>query len=200
MDKEQKRELIVEAARERFRKFGLSKTSMHEIASDAGLSVGTLYLYFKNKDELIVACADRFAEKHKMEAQKILASDLPAAEKLQRYLISRYRAVEDTRVGSSYSAEIARSVLKLYPQRFHDDKEWIHKNILHLLNEAIDRGEFKIAEPGRDAEVFVQSIYYFLPVAGAEPFFEPKEGQLIKTIEWFFEKWKAGSDAHSKKR
>jgi|688.fasta_scaffold173437_2 TetR/AcrR family fatty acid metabolism transcriptional regulator len=193
MDKEQKRELIVEAARERFRRFGLSKTSMHEIASDAGLSVGTLYLYFKNKDELIVACADRFAEKHKMEAQKIFESELPASEKLQRYVISRYRAVEDTRVGSSFSAEIARAVLKLYPKRFHDDKEWINKNVFHLLNEGLAKGEFNIAEPARDAEIFVQTIYYFLPVAGAEPFFEPKEGQLIRTIEWFLEKWKTPS-------
>ncbi len=190
MDKEQKRQLIVEAARERFRKFGLSKTSMHEIASDLGMSVGTLYLYFKNKEQLIVAAADRFAEKHKQQAQEIMDSEMPAADKLRRYVISRFRAVEDTRVGSNHSAEIARAVLKLYPQRFHDDKVLIEKHILLLLKEGIAKRELQIADPEYDAEVFVQTIYYFLPVAGSEPYFEPKEGQLLRAIEWFLDKWK----------
>ena len=50
-----KRQRILEAARKRFRYYGVRKTTMQEIARDAGVAVGTLYLYFKDKDDLLVA-------------------------------------------------------------------------------------------------------------------------------------------------
>jgi len=52
-----KNQIIVDAARKRFQHYGIGKTTMQEIAADAGVAVGTLYLYFSNKDELVVACA-----------------------------------------------------------------------------------------------------------------------------------------------
>ena len=57
-----KTERILAAARDRFEHYGVAKTTMQEIATDAGVAVGTLYLYFRNKDELIVACAREFVD------------------------------------------------------------------------------------------------------------------------------------------
>ena len=51
-EKEQKRRLILNAAKKLFSKKGFSKATMEEIAKEAEFSPGTLYLYFKNKDEL----------------------------------------------------------------------------------------------------------------------------------------------------
>ena len=39
VDKSEKRKAIIEAARNRFREFGFSKTTMQEIAEDAGMAV-----------------------------------------------------------------------------------------------------------------------------------------------------------------
>jgi TetR/AcrR family fatty acid metabolism transcriptional regulator len=52
-----KRQRMIEAARKRFRYDGVKKTTMQEIARDAGVAVGTLYLYFKDKADLLVRCA-----------------------------------------------------------------------------------------------------------------------------------------------
>ena len=81
MEKSVRRQEIIEVARNRFREFGIRKTSMQEIAEDLGLSVGTLYLYFKSKDELIIGCAERFADNHKIFAEELLASKKSAAHK-----------------------------------------------------------------------------------------------------------------------
>lgn len=51
-EKEQKRRLILNAAKKLFSEKGFSKATMEEIAKEAEFSPGTLYLYFKNKDEL----------------------------------------------------------------------------------------------------------------------------------------------------
>lgn len=51
-EREQRRQQIMNAARKVFSIKGFMKTTMEDIAREAELSPGTLYLYFKNKDEL----------------------------------------------------------------------------------------------------------------------------------------------------
>jgi AcrR family transcriptional regulator len=189
LEKPDRREAIVEAARSRFRLFGIRKTSMHEIAADVGIAVGTLYLYFKSKDELIIGCADRFAERHRRFAEQLLASQLPAPAKLRQYIINRYRAVEETRVGSSFAAEIARAVIHLKPERFREDDHWLLQNVQAILQEGVNSGIFRIRDIERDAAIFVQAITYFLPVAGMEPYRPPTETKLVEMIDWFIDKW-----------
>jgi AcrR family transcriptional regulator len=53
--RDQRREAIMHVAREVFFEYGYSAASMSEIASRLGGSKGTLYNYFKNKEELFEA-------------------------------------------------------------------------------------------------------------------------------------------------
>lgn len=46
------REIIVETAEKSFQSFGFEKTTMDDIAKEAGYSKATLYVYFKNKEEI----------------------------------------------------------------------------------------------------------------------------------------------------
>ena len=48
-----KRLLIMDAARELFTTQGYESTTMSEVAHKAGVAVGTVYLYFKNKSDLL---------------------------------------------------------------------------------------------------------------------------------------------------
>ena len=54
-EKEQRKNQILDAARTVLIKKGIAGTSMNQIARAAELSVGTLYLYFKNREELFAA-------------------------------------------------------------------------------------------------------------------------------------------------
>jgi AcrR family transcriptional regulator len=54
-----KRRQIVEGARVVFRALGFDAASMGEIAKAAGVSKGTLYVYFKDKDELFQAIVEK---------------------------------------------------------------------------------------------------------------------------------------------
>jgi AcrR family transcriptional regulator len=51
-EKNERRRLIMDAAHRLFSSKGFSATTMEEIAREAELSPGTIYLYFKNKEEL----------------------------------------------------------------------------------------------------------------------------------------------------
>ncbi|MBU2549282.1 MAG: TetR/AcrR family transcriptional regulator, partial [Proteobacteria bacterium] len=50
-----RKELILDVARARFDRFGVKKTTMDEIARDAGVSKKTLYEQFRNKEDLFVS-------------------------------------------------------------------------------------------------------------------------------------------------
>lgn len=52
-----RRQQILDAARIAFIRDGFHATSMQDIQREAGLSAGAIYLYFKSKDEIVIAIA-----------------------------------------------------------------------------------------------------------------------------------------------
>src|ERR1044071_9850333 len=63
-----RREQILKAAMVCFAKRGFHQASMHDISSEAGISVGLIYRYFENKEAVISAMAER----HKNEIAEVL--------------------------------------------------------------------------------------------------------------------------------
>ena len=61
-ERERRRQQISVAAKRVFSERGFSKTTMEDIAREAELSPGTLYLYFKNKDELYASLSLRILQ------------------------------------------------------------------------------------------------------------------------------------------
>ena len=57
--RESRREQILLAAWKCFSRNGFHSTSMADVIKEAGLSAGAVYLYFKSKDEIIVAVASQ---------------------------------------------------------------------------------------------------------------------------------------------
>jgi TetR/AcrR family transcriptional repressor of uid operon len=63
-----RRTQILNAAVVCFAKRGFHQTSMHDISAEAGISVGLIYRYFENKEEVISAMAAR----HKNEIHEVV--------------------------------------------------------------------------------------------------------------------------------
>lgn len=53
---------IIEAAQKRFGMYGMDKTTMKEIASDLGMSKGSLYYYYPDKENLYIAVVEKEQE------------------------------------------------------------------------------------------------------------------------------------------
>lgn len=56
-----RRALVLDAARVTFARLGLERTSMREIAKEAGYTVGALYAYFASKQEILSALLEEMA-------------------------------------------------------------------------------------------------------------------------------------------
>ncbi len=57
--RERRRDIILEAAATVFAERGYQRATMKEVAAHAGIAPGTIYLYFKNKRDLLLAITDR---------------------------------------------------------------------------------------------------------------------------------------------
>jgi len=59
---EERKSQIMNAAEKVFIKKGLDEARMEDVAAETGLSKGTLYLYFKSKDQLIFSILEKFLQ------------------------------------------------------------------------------------------------------------------------------------------
>ena len=196
-----KRQRILEAARKRFRYYGFRKTTMLEIARDADIAVGTLYLYFKDKDDLLVAGTEEYVTRHRREAETILASDASAADKLRRYVLDRFQASQATRVGRyRVAAELLREVLRVRPERRIEEGRMMAENFVRILRQGTETGELSSDDPERDARVLLLSLTFLFPSAMDEQAYVPTEEDALLVIHWFLRVWRQSSARPARKR
>ncbi len=60
--REKRRDVILEAAAQVFARKGYQRATMKEIAEEAGIASGTIYLYFKSKRNLLLNIAEQLIE------------------------------------------------------------------------------------------------------------------------------------------
>jgi TetR/AcrR family fatty acid metabolism transcriptional regulator len=194
-----KRQRILEAARKRFRYYGFRKTTIQEIARDAGVAVGTLYLYFKDKDDLLVAGTEEYVTRHRQKAEAILASDVSAADKLRRYVLDRFRASQATRAGGHRpAAELLREVLRARPERRAEEGRMMAEYFARILRLGMKTRELYTDDPERDARVFLLSLAFLFPSAMDERAYAPTEEDALVVMEWFLQVWRQASARRSR--
>ncbi|MEM9190982.1 MAG: TetR/AcrR family transcriptional regulator [Myxococcota bacterium] len=89
-----RRASILAAARVRYAQDGPEKTSLRQIAKDAGVSVALVYHYFQDKDELYNACVGEMYQELiglAQTAQANLASNKPPEEFLEETVRQGFR-------------------------------------------------------------------------------------------------------------
>jgi AcrR family transcriptional regulator len=77
-----KREQILDGAHRVFMSMGFDASSMNDITREAGVSKGTLYVYFKNKEDLFAAIIQRQKSRIIEKLKEFLVDDRPVDEVL----------------------------------------------------------------------------------------------------------------------
>lgn len=79
-----KREAILRAAIRVFARHGYFNAQVADIAREAGVAAGTVYLYFRSKDDLLVSIFERTMKEARTEATAALADVSDPVERLRR--------------------------------------------------------------------------------------------------------------------
>jgi AcrR family transcriptional regulator len=181
-----KRKDILEAALTLFMREGIAKTSIEAIAKDANVAIGTVYLYFKNKDNIVAECADQFAEEHLLETTQLDLKNSSKAE-IRKYLLSRYRKWRRVSDGSPQAAELAQAVLRLRPERMLEFERLFIQTLARLIQNGMDRNFFKQQNPEDSARTLALSLAIFFPFPGREHPRRFTEKEFLRSVDWFLE-------------
>jgi len=108
-----KRQRILDAAVRVFAKKGFYATRVSEVAKAAGVADGTIYLYFKSKDELLVSLFEDRVERLLAFLQTELPATAGASEKLRRIIELQLGLLEGERDLAEVVTVILRQSTKL---------------------------------------------------------------------------------------
>ncbi|MCM3570662.1 TetR/AcrR family transcriptional regulator [Neobacillus mesonae] len=86
-----RRKMIVEAATKSFSLFGYKATTMDQVAKLANVGKGTIYTFFKNKEELFEEIISSMVKEMIAEADAVIQPGLPITENVHHAL---YRLLE----------------------------------------------------------------------------------------------------------
>ncbi len=134
--KEDKRELIREAAIQVFSEKGFHQARAEEIAQAAGVAVGTIYNYFKSKEEILLDIFATEFEERKRFYEQLRESGRSVVEQLREILREHFRLLEEQR-------ELMQVLLR---ERFEPSKELkaelarLYRGIVGYVEDMVRRG------------------------------------------------------------
>jgi AcrR family transcriptional regulator len=130
---------ILETGLEKFRKFGIRRVTMDEIARDLRISKKTLYRHFPDKESLVRACTDRIAGTVIPIVSEALGRDGPPMERI----VQAWRGF--AMIPQLLSAELVADIQADYPH--------LWKEIDARRHEVIGRFEKLIGDGVRSGDI-----------------------------------------------
>jgi TetR/AcrR family fatty acid metabolism transcriptional regulator len=142
---------ILAAARQVMDQRGVEAVTMEEIAAAAGVAKGTLYLYFRGREDLIQALVSQVVENLLRDLEAILAEPYSPPEKLRQIVTMLLKYLERERIlFPVYARELLRGdrpVRKGHWLTIRDLEEKFVSLLTGFFAEGIEAGQFIEANP-----------------------------------------------------
>jgi TetR/AcrR family fatty acid metabolism transcriptional regulator len=133
----EKRDLILRAATKVFAQNGYFQSQVADVARVAGVAAGTVYLYFKSKDDLLVSIFERSMNEVLAEGRAAIAEIDDPAERLSRLAhLHLGRLGRDKDLAVVFQVELRQSVK--FMERF---SETFLQDYFKLIRQAIADGQ-----------------------------------------------------------
>lgn len=149
---------ILKAAREVFGRHGLAGARLEEVAERAGISKGTIYLYFENKDALFRAVVRETVA----PLESLLRAERPgsASERLERLARDAWTYLRTPAFQSVYRlvlGELDRfpDLARYYAEQFSGK---VSAGLARIVREGVASGEFRPQDPVLSARMLVASL------------------------------------------
>lgn len=181
-EKQHRREQILNAARSLLFKEGFNKTSVNKISKKAELSIGSIYFYFKNKEEIFAALEQEGLEILYASIQSETGDIADGVERLRKGAAVYYQF---SRTHSDYFDVI--NYFLSAPQIFFsndinaaiDSKASTILNfIADIVRDGVARGVFEEPHPGNYAVFFWASLHGLIQI-------RKLRGTIIESEDFF---------------
>jgi len=144
VNKEEKRRNIALACQSLLLENGIENLTVAQIAKTAGVGKGTIYEYFKNKEDIVFEIITTFIAEHEKRLEEVCASDVPLRTKLFAFFDLLFESEASRRHLVLYKEFLAISLL-------HGSEEMLafsqmcrkkfHAILARMLEKAVAEGE-----------------------------------------------------------
>lgn len=154
--KQKNKAAILEAAILLFGERGYENTTISALAETAGIGKGTIYSYFKSKNEILLAfCEEELACMHQ-EIQQTVPAEASLEEKLLMIFMCEFRYVTKNK---SFGRTLIREMIfpkQLTLEKSKELEEQFLQLFASVFKEAQEKGELR-----RDIELTVTSGHFY---------------------------------------
>jgi AcrR family transcriptional regulator len=197
-EKERRRQQIMVAAKKVFTDKGFSKATMDDIASEAELSPGTIYLYFKNKEELYASLSLRILQYLQIRVEHVLNTpDLEPEQKLDAMMDAMYDVYEfdPLVIINMFHLQSSETLKNLSPELLSEIKELSAKSVEGLatiFEEGIKKGVFVDKHPVALSDIFWALFSGVVLWMTSKRIIDASKDYLRPTLEIAYEIFKHG--------
>lgn len=162
--KEARQAEIVQAALASFAERGFAATRLDDVAAAAGISKGTIYLYFPNKEELFRAVVRQAVLPNLEAAEAEVATHAGSSADLLRMLALRFLALQNTNVTAVPKLVLAESGNFPAIAQFYADTvlRRAFGLVEQVLSRGIERGEFRRVDVHTVLPLFAAPFLFLL--------------------------------------
>lgn len=130
-----KRQKIMDAAVSVFAKQGFYNSTVADVAREADVADGTIYLYFKNKDDLLISIFEHSMEMFISTARDELATVSNSKEKLKKFITLHLKLVQKNQdLAQVIQIELRQS--SKFIKEYANEKFFEYLNIIQTAIEA----------------------------------------------------------------
>jgi len=160
------KDLILDAAERLIGVLGYSKTTMDDVAREAGVAKRTIYVHFPSKEEVVLCTIDRIVARLADRLRGHAAAPGPTADRIRSILVERVLYRFDSVRGYSHGLdELFASLRPAYLAR-RGEYFAIESGILAgVLSDGHKLGEVHAPEPQSTAELLLLATNSLLPYA-----------------------------------
>lgn len=197
-ERERRRQQIIVAAKRVFSANGFNKTTMEDIAKEAELSPGTLYLYFRNKDELFASLSLRMLQFLIIRLESITGeTDLTVAEKLAVVKQALYDVYDFDPIVliNMFHLQSSETLRSLSPELLANIKDMSRKSLramADVFEEGMQQGIFKEGHPMALTDIFWALFSGIILWEESKRIIDDDKDYLKSTLELAFEIFERG--------
>ena len=197
-ERERRRQQIIVAAKKVFTEKGFNKATMDDIASEAELSPGTLYLYFKNKEELYASLSLRILQYLHIRVEQVVNDhQLSPEHKLDAISEAMFDVYEfdSLVIINMFHLQSSETLKNLSPELLEEIKNLSSKSIgglAQLFKEGIDQGVFIDRHPVALSDIFWSLFSGVVLWTNSKRIIEADKDYLRKTLTLAFTIFKNG--------
>ncbi len=165
---------------------------MSEIAKDAGVADGTIYLYFKSKDDLLISWFEMRMRQVNAVLREAIA-DAPLAEQLRAFIRAYLRLVHD----EPGAPEVLTIELRQSSKFMKEYENPQFADFLRMLGGLIAAGPGAASRPSIPSHVAARMIFGMLdelsrrvrclakqPISAPSPGARPKKFDIVRAADW----------------